>query len=157
MPHCTSCGSHIESTHRHCGSCGSDLTETTNAKDGDHAAIERDGFLSPQSVSYLADAVNSSRHIDRESPAHHQLQHEVRDALADFSLLTKVEDLHLIRLWASAIDRDSLEIFSGDLGKNQRQDILAAQGIRALLRFYDESLGTEFCAEYDDRISNLEA
>lgn len=155
MPYCTYCGSRTEATHRYCSSCGSELSETETGENKVHAAIDRDGFLSDQTVSYIAGIVEGGREIDQNSPSHKQLQSEIRDALADFALLTKADDLRLVRLWMSAIDTTSLEIYKGDMDENQRQDILAAQGIRAILRFYDESMGTEFCAEYDDRISSL--
>ncbi|AJF27849.1 hypothetical protein SG26_18925 (plasmid) [Haloarcula sp. CBA1115] len=118
-------------------------------------AVDRDGFLSLRSLSYVNELLNGERELDRDSVSYTQLSREVSAAFADFARLAMVNDLDLLQLWAAGSNTDALSISVEEMNSNQFRDWLAAIGLGRTLRMYDDSLHTEFEDEFNDRLQKL--
>ena len=95
MPYCSNCGSSVGETHHYCSSCGNALSKTANSEGDPPMAIDREGFLSLRSLSYISALLSGEQTIDRESVSYKQLQRDVNAAFSDFARLAMVEDLNL--------------------------------------------------------------
>jgi len=118
-------------------------------------AMDRDGFLSLRSLTYVNELVGGERELDRDSVSYTALSREVRAAFADFARLAMVEDLDLLQLWTAGSNTDALDMSVDDMNSNQFRDWLAATGLARTLRMYDDSLHTEFEDEFNDRLQKL--
>ncbi|WP_254526150.1 hypothetical protein [Natrinema caseinilyticum] len=118
-------------------------------------AVDRDGFLSLRSISYVNELLNGEREFDRDSVSYTQLSREVSAAFADFARLAMVNDLDLLILWAAGSNTDALSMSVDDMNSNQFRDWLAAIGLGRTLRMYDDALHTEFEDEFNDRLQKL--
>jgi len=117
--------------------------------------MDRDGFLSLRSLTYVNELVGGERELDRDSVSYTALSREVRAAFADFARLAMVEDLDLLQLWTAGSNTDALDMSVDDMNSNQFRDWLAATGLARTLRMYDDSLHTEFEDEFNDRLQKL--
>jgi hypothetical protein len=118
-------------------------------------AVDRDGFLSLRSLSYVNELLNGERELDRDSVSYTQLSREVSAAFADFARLAMVNDLDLLLLWAAGSNTDALSMSVDNMNSNQLRDWLAAIGLGRTLRMYDDALHTEFEDEFNDRLQKL--
>ena len=82
-------------------------------------AVDRDGFLSLRSLSYVNELLSGEQELDRDSVSYSQLSQEVNAALADFARLAVIEDLDLLLLWAAGSNTDVLNKSIDDLNINQ--------------------------------------
>jgi hypothetical protein len=155
MPYCPNCGSRVEDVHHYCGSCGNALSSTAEVEDDPPMAVDREGFLSMRSVSYITDLLNGEREVDRESVLHKQLQRDVAAGLADFSRLAVVDELNLVLLWAGGTDSGALEPPIEEITNQQLRQRLAALGLSRTLRMYDNALGTNFEDQLNEAIEGL--
>ncbi len=155
MPYCPNCGSRVKAVHHYCGSCGQALSEIAESESDPPMAVDRDGFLSLRSLSYVNELLNGERELDRDSVSYTQLSREVSAAFADFARLAMVNDLDLLQLWAAGSNTDALSISVEEMNSNQFRDWLAAIGLGRTLRMYDDSLHTEFEDEFNDRLQKL--
>nr|WP_206536413.1 zinc ribbon domain-containing protein [Haloferax larsenii] len=155
MPYCPNCGSRVKAVHHYCGSCGQALSEIAESESDPPMAVDRDGFLSLRSLSYVNELLNGERELDRDSVSYTQLSREVSAAFADFARLAMVNDLDLLLLWAAGSNTDALSMSVDDMNSNQFRDWLAAIGLGRTLRMYDDALHTEFEDEFNDRLQKL--
>ncbi len=155
MPYCPNCGSRVKAVHHYCGSCGQALSEIAESESDPPMAVDRDGFLSLRSISYVNELLNGEREFDRDSVSYTQLSREVSAAFADFARLAMVNDLDLLILWAAGSNTDALSMSVDDMNSNQFRDWLAAIGLGRTLRMYDDALHTEFEDEFNDRLQKL--
>lgn len=155
MPYCPNCGSRVEDVHHYCGSFGNALSSTAEAEDDSPMAVDREGFLSIRSVSYITDLLNGEQEVDRESVLHKQLQRDVAAGLADFSRLAVIDQLNLVLLWAGGTDSGTLEIPIEEMTNQQLRQRLAALGLSRTLRMYDNALGTTFEDQLNKAIESL--
>jgi len=155
MPYCPNCGSRVKAVHHYCGSCGQALSEIAESESDPPMAVDRDGFLSVRSLSYVNELLNGERELDRDSVSYTQLSREVSAAFADFARLAMVNDLDLLLLWAAGSNTDALSMSVDDMNSNQFRDWLAAIGLGRTLRMYDDALHTEFEDEFNDRLQKL--
>ena len=155
MPYCPNCGSSVKAVHHYCGSCGQALSEIAESESDPPMAVDRDGFLSVRSLSYVNELLNGERELDRDSVSYTQLSREVSAAFADFARLAMVNDLDLLLLWAAGSNTDALSMSVDDMNSNQFRDWLAAIGLGRTLRMYDDALHTEFEDEFNDRLQKL--
>ena len=155
MPYCPNCGSRVKAAHHYCGSCGQALSEIAESESDPPMAVDRDGFLSLRSLSYVNELLNGERELDRDSVSYTQLSREVSAAFADFARLAMVNDLDLLLLWAAGSNTDALSMSVDDMNSNQFRDWLAAIGLGRTLRMYDDALHTEFEDEFNDRLQKL--
>jgi hypothetical protein len=155
MPYCPNCGSQVKAVHHYCGSCGQALSEIAESETDPPMAVDREGFLSLRSLSYVNELLEGDRKLDRDSVSHTQLSQEVSAAFADFARLAVVDDLDLLQLWAAGSNTDGLSTSVDDLNNNQFQEWLAAIGLGRTLRMYDDALHTEFEDEFNDRLQKL--
>ncbi|WP_267643860.1 hypothetical protein [Haloarchaeobius amylolyticus] len=118
-------------------------------------AVDRDGFLSVRSLSYVNELLNGERELDRDSVSYTQLSREVSAAFADFARLAMVNDLDLLLLWAAGSNTGALSMSVDEMNSNQFRDWLAAIGLGRTLRMYDDALHTEFEDEFNDRLQKL--
>lgn len=118
-------------------------------------AVDRDGFLSLRSLSYVNELLEGERELDRDSVSYTQLSQEVSAAFADFARLAMVNDLDLLQLWATGSNTDALSKSVDDMNNNQFKEWLAAIGLGRTLRMYDDALHTEFEDEFNDRLQKL--
>ncbi|MDG5775146.1 hypothetical protein QA599_01710 [Haloarculaceae archaeon H-GB1-1] len=118
-------------------------------------AVDREGFLSLRSLSYVNDLLNGEQELDRDSVSYTQLSREVSAAFADFARLAMVKELDLLRLWAAGSSSAALDMPVEDMNSNQFRDWLAAIGLSRTLRMYDESLHTEFEDDFNERLQKL--
>ncbi|MFC6784818.1 hypothetical protein ACFQFH_03315 [Halobaculum halobium] len=118
-------------------------------------AVERDGFLSLRSLSYVNELLGGEQELDRDSVSYTQLSQEVSAAFADFARLAMVNDLDLLQLWATGSNTAALSKSVDDMNNNQFQEWLAAIGLGRTLRMYDDALHTEFEDEFNDRLQKL--
>ncbi|WP_424016284.1 zinc ribbon domain-containing protein (plasmid) [Halorientalis pallida] len=155
MPYCPNCGGQVNAVHHYCGSCGKALSDIAESESESPIAVERDGFLSLRSLSYVNDLWTGEQEFDRDSVSYKQLSREVSGALGDFARLAMVEDLDLLQLWAAGSKTDLLNTPKEDMNREQIQDWVAALGLGRTLRMYDDSLHTEFEDEFDARLQKL--
>ncbi|WP_231554273.1 zinc ribbon domain-containing protein [Halobellus rufus] len=155
MPYCPNCGSRVKAVHHYCGSCGQALSEIAESESDPPMAVDRDGFLSVRSLSYVNELLNGERELDRDSVSYTQLSREVSAAFADFARLAMVNDLDLLLLWAAGSNTNALSMSVDDMNSNQFRDWLAAIGLGRTLRMYDDALHTEFEDEFNDRLQKL--
>ena len=155
MPYCSNCGSRVKAVHHYCGSCGQALSEIAESESDPPMAVDRDGFLSVRSLSYVNELLNGERELDRDSVSYTQLSREVSAAFADFARLAMVNDLDLLLLWAAGSNTNALSMSVDDMNSNQLRDWLAAIGLGRTLRMYDDALHTEFEDEFNDRLQKL--
>ena len=155
MPYCPNCGSRVKAVHHYCGSCGQALSEIAESESDPPMAVDRDGFLSVRSLSYVNELLNGERELDRDSVSYTQLSREVSAAFADFARLAMVNDLDLLLLWAAGSNTDALSMSVDNMNSNQFRDWLAAIGLGRTLRMYDDALHTEFEDEFNDRLQKL--
>ncbi|MFC7198176.1 zinc ribbon domain-containing protein [Halospeciosus flavus] len=155
MPYCPNCGSQIKAVHHYCGSCGQVLSEIAESESDPPMAVDRDGFLSLRSLSYVNELLGGEQELDRDSVSYTQLSREVSAAFADFARLAMVNDLDLLQLWATGSNTNALSKSVDDMNNNQFQEWLAAIGLGRTLRMYDDALHTEFEDEFDDRLQKL--
>lgn len=155
MPYCPNCGSRVKAVHHYCGSCGQALSEIAESESNPPMAVDRDGFLSLRSLSYVNELLNGERELDRDSVSYTQLSREISAAFADFARLAVVNDLDLLHLWAAGSNTDSLSMSVDDMNSDQFRDWLAAIGLGRTLRMYDDALHTEFEDEFNDRLQKL--
>ena len=155
MSYCPNCGSRVKAVHHYCGSCGQALSEIAESESDPPMAVDRDGFLSLRSLSYINELLSGEQELDRDSVSYTQLSQDVNAALADFARLAVVEDLDLLLLWAAGSNTDVLNKSIDDLNNNQFQEWLAAIGLGRVLQMYDDALHTEFKDEFDNRIHKL--
>jgi hypothetical protein len=155
MPYCPNCGGQVKAVHHYCGSCGQALSDIAESESDPPMAIDRDGFLSLRSLSYVSDLLAGERDFDRDSASYKQLSREVDAALADFARLAVVKHLDLLQLWSAGWNAESLRTSPEDMNSNQFRDYLAAIGLGRTLRMYDDALHTEFEDEFDDRLQKL--
>lgn len=118
-------------------------------------AVDRDGFLSLRSLSYVNELLSGEQELDRDSVSYTQLSQEVSAALADFARLAMVNDLDLLQLWAAGSNTDTLSRSIDDLNNDQFNQWLAAIGLGGTLQVYDDALHTEFEDEFNDRLQKL--
>ena len=71
-------------------------------------AVDRDGFLSLRSLSYVNELLGGEQELDRDSVSYTQLSREVSAAFADFARLAMVNDLDLLQLWATGSNTNAL-------------------------------------------------
>ena len=131
MPYCPNCGSRVKAVHHYCGSCGQALSEIAESESDPPMAVDRDGFLSLRSLSYVNELLNGERELDRDSVSYTQLSREVSAAFADFARLAMVNDLDLLLLWAAGSNTNALSMSVDDMNSNQFRDWLAAIGLGA--------------------------
>jgi len=155
MPYCPNCGSQVKAVHHYCGSCGQALSEIAESESDPPMAVDRDGFLSPRSLSYVNELLGGEQELDRDSVSYTQLSREVSAAFADFARLAMVNNLDLLQLWATGSNTNALSKSVDDMNNNQFQEWLAAIGLGRTLRMYDDALHTEFEDEFDDRLQKL--
>ena len=155
MPYCPNCGSQVKAVHHYCGSCGQALSEIAESESDPPMAVDRDGFLSLRSLSYVNELLGGEQELDRDSVSYTQLSREVSAAFADFARLAMVNDLDLLQLWATGSNTNALSKSVDDMNNNQFQEWLAAIGLGRTLRMYDDALHTEFEDEFDDRLQKL--
>jgi hypothetical protein len=155
MPYCPNCGSQVKAVHHYCGSCGQALSEIAESESDPPMAVDRDGFLSLRSLSYVNELLEGEQELDRDSVSYTQLSQEVSAAFADFARLAMVNDLDLLQLWATGSNTNALSKSVDDMNNNQFQEWLAAIGLGRTLRMYDDALHTEFEDEFDDRLQKL--
>jgi hypothetical protein len=155
MPYCPNCGSRVKAVHHYCGSCGQALSEIAESESDPPMAVDRDGFLSVRSLSYVNELLNGEQELDRDSVSYTQLSREVSAAFADFARLAMVNDLDLLLLWAAGSNTNALSMSVDDMNSNQFRDWLAAIGLGRTLRMYDDALHTEFEDEFNDRLQKL--
>lgn len=118
-------------------------------------AVDREGFLSLRSLSYVNNLLNGEEELDRDSVSYTQLSREVSAAFADFARLAMVKELDLLQLWAAGSSSAALDMPVEDMNSNQFRDWLAAIGLSRTLRMYDESLHTEFEDDFNERLQKL--
>ena len=155
MPYCPNCGDRVKSIHHYCGSCGQALSEIAESESDPPMAMDRDGFLSLRSLTYVNELLGEERELDRDSVSYTQLSREVSAAFADFARLAMVKDLDLLHLWAAGSNKDALSMSVDEMNSNQFRDWLAAIGLGRTLRMYDDALHTEFEDEFNDRLQKL--
>ena len=155
MPYCPNCGSQVKAVHHYCGSCGQALSEIAESESDPPMAVDRDGFLSLRSLSYVNELLGGEQELERDSVSYTQLSREVSAAFADFARLAMVNDLDLLQLWATGSNTEALSKSVEDMNNNQFQEWLAAIGLGRTLRMYDDALHTEFEDEFDDRLQKL--
>ena len=155
MPYCPNCGDQVKDIHHYCGSCGQALSDIAESENEPPMAVDREGFLSLRSLSYVNDLLNGEQKLDRDSVSYTQLSREVSTAFADFARLAMVKELDLLRLWAASSSATALNTPVEDMNSNQFRDLLAAIGLSRTLRMYDESLHTEFEDEFNERLQKL--
>ena len=155
MPYCPNCGSQVKAVHHYCGSCGQALSEIAESESDPPMAVDRDGFLSLRSLSYVNELLEGEQELDRDSVSYTQLSQEVSAAFSDFARLAMVNDLDLLQLWATGSNTEALSKSVEDMNNNQFQEWLAAIGLGRTLRMYDDALHTEFEDEFDDRLQKL--
>ncbi|WP_121823315.1 hypothetical protein [Halostella salina] len=118
-------------------------------------AMDREGFLSMRSLSYVNELLAGERELDQNSVSYTQLSRDTNAAFADFARLAMVKDLHLLHLWAASLNTDTQSIPAEDMNSNQFRDWLATLGLGRTLRMYDDALHTEFEDQLDDRLQKL--
>jgi hypothetical protein len=155
MPYCPNCGSQVKAVHHYCGSCGQALSAIAESESDPPMAVDRDGFLSLRSLSYVNELLGGEQELDRDSVSYTQLSREVSAAFSDFARLTMVNDLDLLQLWTTDSNTNALSKSVDDMNNNQFQEWLAAIGLGRTLRMYDDALHTEFEDEFDDRLQKL--
>ena len=155
MPYCPNCGSQIKAVHHYCGSCGQALSEIADSESNPPMAVDRAGFLSLRSLSYVNELLGGDQELDRDSVSYTQLSQEVSAALADFARLAMVNDIDLLLLWATGSNTNALSESVDDMNNNQFNEWLAAIGLGRTLRMYDDALHTEFEDEFNDRLQKL--
>lgn len=155
MPYCPNCGSQVKGVHHYCGSCGQALSKIADSESNPPMAVDRDGFMSLRSLSYVNELLGGEQELDRDSVSYTQLSQEVSAAFADFARLAIVNDLDLLQLWATDSNTNALSKSVDDMNNNQFQEWLAAIGLGRTLRMYDDALHTEFEDEFDDRLQKL--
>jgi len=155
MPYCPNCGSQIKAVHHYCGSCGQALSEIADSESNPPMAVDRAGFLSLRSLSYVNELLGGDQELDRDSVSYTQLSQEVSAALADFARLAMVNDIDLLLLWATGSNTNALSESVDNMNNNQFNEWLAAIGLGRTLRMYDDALHTEFEDEFNDRLQKL--
>jgi len=155
MPYCPNCGSQIKAVHHYCGSCGQALSEIADSESNPPMAVDRAGFLSLRSLSYVNELLGGDQELDRDSVSYTQLSQEVSATLADFARLAMVNDIDLLLLWATGSNTNALSESVDDMNNNQFNEWLAAIGLGRTLRMYDDALHTEFENEFNDRLQKL--
>ena len=155
MLYCPNCGSQVKAVHHYCGSCGQALSEIAESESDPPMAVDRDGFLSLRSLSYVNELLGGEQELDRDSVSYKQLSQEVSAAFADFARLAMVNDLDLLQLWATGSNTNALSKSVNDMNNKQFQEWLAAIGLGRTLRMYDDALHTEFEDEFNDRLQKL--
>ena len=155
MPYCPNCGSRVKTVHHYCGSCGQALSKIADSESNPPMAVDRDGFLSLRSLSYVNELLGGEQELDRDSVSYTQLSRDLSAAFADFARLAMINDLDLLQLWATGSNTDALSKSVDDMNNNQFQEWLAAIGLGRTLRMYDDALHTEFEDEFNDRLQKL--
>ncbi|MDL0128993.1 zinc ribbon domain-containing protein, partial [Halobacterium salinarum] len=95
MPYCPNCGSQVKAVHHYCGSCGRALSDIAESELDPPMAMDREGFLSMRSLSYVNELLEGERELDHNSVSYTQLCRDVSAAFADFARLAMVKDLDL--------------------------------------------------------------
>ncbi len=155
MPYCPNCGDQVKDIHHYCGSCGQALSDIAESENEPPMAVDRKGFLSLRSLSYVNNLLNGEQDLDRDSVSYTQLSREVSAAFADFARLAMIKDLDLLQLWAAGSSSEGLNTPVEDMSSNQFRDWLAAIGLSRTLRMYDESLHTGFEDDFNERLQKL--
>lgn len=117
--------------------------------------MDREGFLSMRSLSYVNELLEGERKFDHDSVSYTQLSRDVSAAFADFARLAMVNDLDLLHLWAAGSNTNALSMSVDEMNSNQFRDWLAAIGLGRTLRMYDDALHTEFEDQFNDRLQKL--
>jgi hypothetical protein len=118
-------------------------------------AMDREGFLSMRSLSYVTELLDGEQELDHDSVSYSQLSQDVNAAFADFARLAMVEDIDLLHLWSAGLNKDALSKSVDEMNSNQFQEWLAAIGLGRTLQLYDDSLHTEFENQFNDRLQEL--
>jgi len=155
MPYCSNCGNQVKEIHHYCGSCGQALSDIAGSETDPPMAIERKGFLSMRSLSYVNELLAGEQELNHDSVSYKQLSRDLSAAFADFARLAMVNDLDLLHLWAAGSDTNALSMSVDDMNSNQFRDWLAAIGLGRTLRMYDDALHTEFEDQFNDRLQKL--
>lgn len=155
MPYCPNCGGLVQDEHHYCGSCGQALSKIAESENDPPMAVDREGFLSIRSLSYINDLLTGEQGLDRDSVSYSQLSQEVSSAFADFTRLAMVKELDLLQLWATGSSSAALDTPVEKMNNSQFQERLAAIGLSRTLQLYDESLHTEFENELNERLQTL--
>lgn len=155
MPYCPNCGSRVKAVHHYCGSCGQALSDIAESETDPPMAMDREGFLSMRSLSYVNELLEGERGFDHDSVSYTQLSRDVSAAFADFARLAMVNDLDLLHLWAAGSNTNALSMSVDEMNSNQFRDWLAAIGLGRTLRMYDDALHTEFEDQFNDRLQKL--
>jgi len=155
MPYCPNCGNQVKAVHHYCGSCGQALSDIAESEADPPMAVDREGFLSMRSLSYVNDLLKGEQELDHNSVSYTQLSRDVSAAFADFARLAMVDDLDLLHLWASGSNTNALSMSVDEMNSNQFREWLAAMGMGRTLRMYDDALQTEFEDQFNDRLQKL--
>jgi hypothetical protein len=118
-------------------------------------AVDREGFLSLRSLSYVNSLLNGEQEGDRNSVSYTQISREVSAAFADFAGVAMLKKLDLLQLWSAGFSSAALDTPVEDMNSNQFRDWLAVIGPSRTLRMYDESLHTEFEADFNERLQKV--
>jgi hypothetical protein len=118
-------------------------------------AVDREGFLSMRSLSYVNDLLKGEQELDHNSVSYVQLSRDVSAAFADFARLAMLDDLDLLHLWASGSNTNALSMSVDEMDSKQFREWLAAMGMGRTLRMYDDALQTEFEDQFNDRLQKL--
>jgi hypothetical protein len=155
MPYCPNCGSRVKEVHHYCGSCGQALSDIAESETDPPMTMERDGFLSMRSLSYVNELLEGEQELNHDSVSYTQLSRDMSAAFSDFARLAMVKDLDLLHLWATGSNTNALSMSVDDMNSNQFRDWLAAIGMGRILRMYDDALQTEFEDQFNDRLQKL--
>ncbi|WP_317176028.1 zinc ribbon domain-containing protein [Halomontanus rarus] len=155
MPYCTNCGGQVKDVYHYCGSCGQALSDLAESEDKSPMGVNREGFLSLRSLSYVDDLLLGEQELDRDSVLYTRLSQEVNAAFADLTRLAMVRDLDLFHLWIAGFHDTEFNSLSEDMSTTQFRDLLAAMGLGRTLQMYDESFHTEFEDEFSDRLQKI--
>jgi len=155
MPYCPNCGSRVKAAHHYCGSCGRALSDIAESETDPPMAMNREGFLSMRSLSYVNELLEGERELNHDSVSYTQLSRDVRAAFADLARLAMVKDLDLLHLWAAGSNGNALSMSVEEMNSDQFRNRLAAIGLGRTLRMYDDALQTDFEGQFNDRLQKL--
>ena len=142
MPYCTECGSEADKTDYYCGQCGSQLDEEHGTPIDMTSNSVGSGFLSRESVAYVAEAVDSG--IDKDQPGHAALHRDIAASLQDFAIVGTIEEINLLDILASELENED---------SNDKEHRLMLLGLFRLARLYDQSFATEWEAELSENLT----
>jgi integrase len=110
-------------------------------------AIDREGFLSVRSLSYVSELLEGERELNHDSVSYTQLSRDVSAAFADFARLAMVNDLDLLHLWAAGSNTDALSMSVDDwyahLVRRKRASVNPVAGLEDEYRWSRRANGTD--------------